>query len=697
MRTAAPLSPLGTARAAITSVQPADTAEAALLAWLAPVRERLVTAFAVEDEIALLAWELARWPAGLDLDDRAALTLLALSAMLALRQGSTRLPLRGTEGRAFRLDLARRLLGDAPEPGRDDGISVDLTPDETVDRALALVDSGRAGMLVGAPGEFKPLIDRGEYLYIQKMLRLEECFAESLLGRMDEGSAGWSEAAAERAVADVSERSPTRGGRPVRLSADQLAAVRAAARFRLLVVSGGPGTGKTTIVVSILRALRRLGVACDDMVLAAPTGKAAHRLGEAVRSGLEDIANPSPEDHELAGLADPQTLHRLLGYSPRTGRFLHHENNRLAGRLFVVDEASMIDLALMERFVRSLRDDARLILLGDDRQLPSVEAGAVLRDLIGGGDGSEGGSPLGPRAVRLTESHRMSSDNRDGRQVLTVSRAIERGECPPLVSERTDDATIVERPSPAEVAFQGVEFVAAAEGTTVVSEFLDRWFAEFVRGGPEIDRLIARPYTRHRDGFSPEDREALGQLFAHVDRTRILCLTRVRPTGSDRINAALHRRALEARRANESLGQVRDDDLIAGEPVMMQVNDYGRMIFNGDQGIVLRVADGARTAPMVVFPRDGNYVAFRIDALRPVLLHAYALTVHKAQGSEYDRVALILPEVDVAINSREILYTALTRSRRAVTVVGPHEVFAQGVARRIQRSSGLAAMLRDTR
>lgn len=694
MRTAAPLSPLGTARAAVASARPPDPADAALLAWLAPVRERLATAFAVEDEVALLAWELARWPAGLALNERAALSLLALSALLALRQGSTRLPLRGPHGRAFRLDLARRLLGDDPLPGREDRPSVGLTPEEAVDLALGLVDSGRLAMLVGARGEFKPLIDAGEYLYIQKMLRLEECFAESIQGRMDEGSAEWSDEKVGRAVDDLYNRPPRHASTSVRLSDDQLAAVRAAARFRLLVVSGGPGTGKTTIVVSILRALRRLGVACDDMVLAAPTGKAAHRLGEAVRSGLKAIAEPAPADQELPDLADPQTLHRLLGYSPRTGRFLHHENNRLAGRLFVVDEASMIDLALMERFVRSLPEDARLILLGDDRQLPSVEAGAVLRDLIGG-DG--GGSPLGPRAVRLTESHRMSGEDRDGRQILTVSRAVERGECPPLALERTDDATIVARPSPAEVAFQGVEFVEAAEGTTVVSEFLDRWFAEFIQGGSQDVELIARTYIRRRDGFSPEDREALGRLFAHVDRTRILCLTRVRPTGADRINAAIHRRAIEARRPLEGRGQGRDDDLILGEPVMMQVNDYGRMIFNGDQGIVLRVADGARTAPMVVFPRDGNYVAFRIDALRPVLLHAYALTVHKAQGSEYDRVALVLPEADVAINSREILYTALTRSRAAVTVVGPREVFAQGVARRIERSSGLAAMLRASR
>jgi exodeoxyribonuclease V alpha subunit len=520
------------------------------------------------------------------------------------------------------------------------------------------------------------------------MLDLEKRFAETLLRRLDADGSSWDEPTTVRALDDMIGRPPLRDGQPIPLSTDQVAAVRASARFPLLVVSGGPGTGKTTVVVSILRVLRRLGVACEEMVLAAPTGKAAHRMGQAVRSGLAAIGHPAPEDRELADLAAPQTLHRLLGYSPVTGRFLHHENNRLAGRVFVIDEASMIDLVLMERLVRSLRDDARLILLGDDHQLPSVEAGAVLRDLIVG-DGTR--SPLGPRALRLTESYRMRPEDPDGRNILTISRWIDRGECPTFAPERTSDGTIVERPTVSAVAFRGVEFLEAGEGSNVLIEFLDRWHAEVLGALPDLEALVGRAYVLRRQGFSEDDCEALRRLFDHFDRARILCLTRVRPTGSDRLNRALHRRTLDAR------GSGRDDELVVGEPVMMQVNDYGRMIFNGDQGIVLRVADGGRPVPMVVFPRDEGFAPFRIETLRPNLRHSYAMTVHKAQGSEYDRVALILPEADLPINSREILYTALTRSRTAVTVLGTREVFARGITRRIQRSSGLAAMLRKNR
>ena len=659
------LSPLGSARAGAKDAPSLPEEEEALLHWLGPVKERLASAYAIEEEVVFLAWELARWPAGLNVEERQALALLALTALVELRQGSTRLPLRGEEGREVRFDVARRLL--------DDTRAV-----ETADR---LIDSGRGGTVVGGVGEFKPLIVTGSFLYLQKMLALEERLAASFRARMTGDDLAPEDEAVALALRAVQDRPAVRDGRPIELSVEQIAAVRTAMRFRLAVISGGPGTGKTTIVVSILRALSRLGVAPEDMVLTAPTGKAAHRLGVAVRSAFEGIAGVCPEDLAVASVADPVTLHRLLGFLPSSGRFLYHENNRLAGRLVVVDEATMIDLVLMERLARSHRDDARLVLLGDDHQLPSVEAGAVLRDLIAGD------SPLGPRAVRLTESYRMSRAKPDSLNILTVSRTIDNGTPPDFAKERTGDSVIRERSSVASVDFHGVEFVEAPKGSGILAGFLDRWYAEVVRHLDRFDTVVNHVYVLGRDGLRDDDRTRLGDLFKHFEKSRILCLTRVLPTGADRINAALHRRALEAR----DPGFV--DDLILGEPVMMQRNDYARSIFNGDQGLVLRVSDGGRPTPMVVFPREEGFVAFGLDALRPDLIHSYALTVHKAQGSEYDHVALVLPDADIPINAREILYTALTRSRKSVTILGTRDVFARGVARRIQRSSGLAERL----
>ena len=248
----------------------------------------------------------------------------------------------------------------------------------------------------------------------------------------------------------------------------------------------------------------------------------------------------------------------------------------------------------------------------------------------------------------------------------------------------------------------GVEFVSSPDGSTVVDEFLELWHREKLRSLSNLDELVNHEYTIVGGNFGEEDQNRLRELFAHWARFRILCVTRVLPmSGADGINAALHQRALDHRdsdqRQQDQLGFRRDDDdaLIPGEPVMMQVNDYNRMLFNGDQGLILDISDGGRPQPMAVFPRAGGFAAFHLESLRPVLLHSYAMTVHKAQGSEFDCVALFLPDRDIPINTREILYTALTRSRSSVVIVGRRDIFESGIARAISRDSGIAEKLRS--
>jgi exodeoxyribonuclease V alpha subunit len=666
MKAAIELSPRGTARPPVNDP---------LHAWFGPLRARLNSEFGIEPEVGFLASEVAAWPMDLTFEERAALALLVLSALVALRQGSTRLPLGVEEGDDVRRDIAHRLLDCASSQVRLDAASALAIADRLIDSR-----DQRVSAIVGEDDEFKPLIVAGSHLYLQKMHALEKRFAASFRARVTGTVTAWGEEQAEQALRDVEARPAHDGARPILLSAEQADAVRAALFYPLAVISGGPGTGKTTVVVSILRALARIGVAPGEISLAAPTGKSAYRLGQAVQSGLEAITDPPPQDARLSELPESQTLHRLLGYTQSTGRFLYHENNRLASRVVVVDEASMIDLMLMERLARSLRSEATLILLGDDHQLPSVEAGAVLRDLIAGR------SALGVRVVRLTESYRMRAEDPDGRNILLVSRAIDAGTTPEIAGERDGDGVIRKVQNVADVSLHGVELV---ESSTALTEFLDRWHTDVIRGLADFDALVRRTYVlREGNVFGDDDREWLRQLFEHFDRARILCLTRVRPTGADHVNSVLHRRALTA------MGAGSGAELIPGEPVMMEVNDYDRMIFNGDQGLVLRVAAGGPPALMAVFPRPAGFAPFRIESLRAKPVLSYAMTVHKAQGSEYDKVALILPDADLPINSREILYTALTRSRKAVTVLGTGAVFARGIARKTHRSSGLADLLR---
>jgi len=694
------LTPLGTARAAIVigGLAASSTSasipapEIAILGWLGQVREALRTLYNLEDEIAFIAWELARWQPGITLLERQALILLILTALVHQRLGSTRIALRDEQGRALYHDLARPLLSSVKLTTEFDALVV---PDRAAELMETLIDSGRAGSIIGVGDAFKPLVIAGWHLYLQKMMHLEDRFVTAMRNRLAADIQGWSDEEVEAALRDVRARPTVRAGQTVELEDEQQVAVRAVVRYPLTIVSGGPGTGKTTIVLSMLRVLRRLGVTCGEIALAAPTGKAANRMNEAIRAGQEGIAEPADADLDLANLAAPRTLHRLLGYSGRTDRFLHHENNRLAERVVIVDEGSMIDLALMERLVRSLRDDSRFILLGDAHQLPSIDAGAVLRDLL---DMDDVGVPVKTWDVRLTHSYRMRRGDEDGRNIFTVAQRIDRGILPVFALTKTSDGVVVERPSVADIKFRGVEFLAAPEGSGVLDQVLDRWRGEVIGSLSDLDELIGHEYALVQGSFEKDDEERLRRLFEHWAGFRILCVTRVSSAGADRVNAILHQHALAQRalrlHAQGLSDPLRDEGFMPGEPVMMQVNDYKRMIFNGDQGFILNVAERARLYPMAVFPRSSSFVAFHVELLRPVLLHSYAMTVHKAQGSEFERVALILPDRDLPINTREILYTALTRSKVGTAIVGRRDIFESGIARAISRDSGIAEKLR---
>jgi len=285
----------------------------------------------------------------------------------------------------------------------------------------------------------------------------------------------------------------------------------------------------------------------------------------------------------------------------------------------------------------------------------------------------------------------MRAEDPDGRNLLGVAATINQGKAPQFDLVRSGDDVIVKRDSVADLIFQGVEFVPAGAGPDVLDAFLDRWCAEAQEPPSDLAELIDHDYVIVRDAFRDDDQRRLRELFDYWESFRILSLTRVLPTGTDRINALLHERALSKPGERGEGGQ----DLISGEPVMMQVNDYQRMIFNGDQGVILKVVDRSwgRAAPMAVFRRSGGFAVFHLEALRSSLVLSYAMTVHKAQGSEFDRVALLLPDRDLPINTREILYTALTRARRSAVILGDRNIFEVGIQKTIERDSGIAEKL----
>jgi len=444
---------------------------------------------------------------------------------------------------------------------------------------------------------------------------------------------------------------------------------------RLTVVSGGPGTGKTTAAAALIACLLELDPG-TRIVLAAPTGKAAARMREALAARARDL----PESVRARLPAEAHTVHRLLGVTPTPGRFRHHADNPLALDLLVVDEASMLDLALAAALVDALPAHARLVLLGDKDQLAAVEAGAVFADLSAGwrftpataarvaaltgapvdaltqGSGADAPAALPDCVVWLTESHRFRADSGIGR----LARDINAGE---------GAAALDWLRAAADPAATWMEDAAEAPAAATLAALESGYAAYFAA-------LRESPASE-----TPEARAA--RVFKAFDRFRVLVAIHDGPRGLDAINALLTRRARAALGVDAETGA-----FWPGRPVIVTRNDPITKLFNGDIGLVLPDPDGA---PRVWFPAaDATHRALPPRRL-PEHDTAFALTVHKSQGSEFAEVFFLLPAKAVKVLSRELLYTAVTRAAQKVTIAGGSEVFAAGCGERSERFSGLGA------
>ena len=442
-------------------------------------------------------------------------------------------------------------------------------------------------------------------------------------------------AARAAAVQPVVDLTPIAALFDVDSDRQRLAASVAASRW-VSVITGGPGTGKTHTVARLLKLLLEQDGPPVRIALAAPTGKAAARLQESVQEQAAAIGLPT----DLTA----STLHRLLGWKPgNRSRFKHDASNHLPYDVVVVDESSMVSLTLMARLLEALRPTCRLVLVGDPDQLTPVDAGAVLSDLVhlpappDEADGAfdlaglddEERRQLRNNVVRLRDSHRF------GPSIGGLAEAI-----------RTGDADLV------------VRLLADGDGLSLVAD------TEGLRA--EMVAVAAQLSSAARDG---DAEEALRLLTAH----RLLCAHRHGPFGVSTWNEQVDRWT------GATPGQWQP-----GTPLLVTANDYENRLWNGDTGVVVSTPGGRRAA----FARSTGVETFALSRLSSAQV-VHAMTVHRAQGSQYDTVSVLLPDEGSAVLTRELLYTAVTRAVSRVRVIGSEEVVRAAVARQVVRASGL--------
>lgn len=440
---------------------------------------------------------------------------------------------------------------------------------------------------------------------------------------------------------------------------------------RLTIISGGPGTGKTSTVVRLLALILEMaGEGGCRIALAAPTGKAAARMQQAIESARDGLRAAAAVIDAIP--RSTSTLHRLLGARPHGGGFRHGVDNPLAIDVLVVDEVSMVDLALMTRLLEAVPAHARVILLGDRDQLASVEPGSVFADLCLGADRFSSivsshlealtgypmeaaiSTPLADACVVLKQSYRFSDDSGVGRLAVAI-----RGGDGEAVRSLLDGAGSEQVGWHSQAGGEGLK---ALVRDRVVSVYRPR--LEAVRRGMEPDAL-----------------------FTLYTGMQMLCAVRRGESGVVAMNVAIESELARAGLIDPT------DHWYMGRPLMITANDYNLDLFNGDMGIVL--GDPTTGAARACFMPQGGEPRWLHPARLPPHETAWALTIHKSQGSEFDDVIVVLPGEDSPLLTRELIYTAVTRARRRVELWATPASVAASVSRRTHRQSGLARRLAE--
>jgi len=494
-----------------------------------------------------------------------------------------------------------------------------------------LLESG----VVGKPGEKVPLIlDSRNRLYLYRYHQYETNLLTQLIDRSQSDVSGLYLCGLSQFMDHLFEKDE--------IQSPQRRAVEIAIKKKLCIVSGGPGTGKTTVAAKIIAALIHVSEKQPKIHLTAPTGKAAQRLQESLNHVRQEL-NCSPEI--LAAMPqEAMTIHRLLGPIHRSPYFKHNADNPLESDVVIVDEASMIDLALMSKLLDALRNDSRLIILGDKDQLASVEPGSVLGDIC---HQPNEHSTLKTCTVHLSKNYRFG----DSSGIYAAAMAVNQGNSDKAL-EIIDNVNKY-----TDITWKNVLNISNIKA--------------------DLNNIIS-----HQIKYLKFDNNPRRALMA-LSHFRILCAVRKGPYGVEHMNGYV-------------------TDILAlkgwiqpnkrwyhGRPVMITKNDPTIGLYNGDIGLILKDREDHHVLK-AFFTGPDNGIRKYLPARLPEHETVFAMTVHKSQGSEFDYVLLVLPDKRSKVLTRELVYTGITRTRKGIDIWGSRDIFADAVKNKIYRQSGLA-------
>lgn len=637
-------------------------------------------------------------------ENRESVVLAVALAVRALRAGSVCIDLRTIADAVF-----------ADTAADDATARLDVSSLEWPDPEQWLADC-RDSTLVAGEGEpdGRPLRINADLLYLERYWRQEESVRRQLQDRSAATPPVVDLGRLRAGLARIFTSAGLAEGEP---DLQRRAAAMSVLRW-VSVLAGGPGTGKTTTVARLIALLHDQNVrdqpARDQhsrsdagqrplrVALAAPTGKAAARLEEAVREATRALP---AADRERVGDVGASTVHRLLGWTPEgRNRFRHNSFNRLPYDVVVVDEMSMVPLTLMARLLEALRPDARLVLVGDPDQLASVEAGAVLADIVNARSDTDHDlvAALGqvlpdpPDSATTLGAVRLQHTWRFGGAIGQLAEAIRA--CDPdrviKILRSGDPALIFSEPATESSATVGSGFDTAVDPAAFASTAFDPTTLDPTSFGPTsfdpttfdpaaLDTLRLAVVGPARKIKEAAEHGEVTTALAEMEQHRLLCAHRRGPYGVTRWTREILRWLGDAIPGYASAGE-----WYPGRPLLITANDYETSLYNGDTGVVVQTANGLRAA----FARGGSptlIAPVRLDAVQSV----HAMTVHRAQGSQFRTVSFVVPPSDSPLLTRELLYTAVTRAQERVIVLGTEEAVRRATLRPANRASGLRSRL----